>query len=257
MTTAHGRPLEGRHAIVTGGARGIGLAIARRCLADGASVALWDVEAPALADAVRQLAPLGTVASALVDVRDEDQVARAASQSQEAFGRIDILVNNAGVLGPTVSSWEHTPAQWRQVLDINLTGAWLCCRAVVPVMLARQRGRIVNIASVAGKEGNGFNAAYSASKAGLIALTKSLGKELALAGVLVNCITPSAADTAVFAGVPAEHREQLRGALLARVPMGRFVEVDEVAAMAAWLVSEDCSFSTGAVFDISGGRSVY
>lgn len=257
MTTAHGRPLEGRHAIVTGGARGIGLAIARRCLADGASVALWDVEAPALAEAVRQLAPLGTAISALVDVRDEDQVARAASQSQEAFGRIDILVNNAGVLGPTVSSWEHTPAQWRQVLDINLTGAWLCCRAVVPVMLAQQRGRIVNIASVAGKEGNGFNAAYSASKAGLIALTKSLGKELALAGVLVNCITPSAADTAVFAGVPAEHREQLRSALLARVPMGRFVEVDEVAAMAAWLVSDDCSFSTGAVFDISGGRSVY
>jgi 3-oxoacyl-[acyl-carrier protein] reductase len=257
MTTAHGRPLEGRHAIVTGGARGIGLAIARRYLADGASVALWDVEASALADAVRQLAPLGTVTSALVDVRDEEQIAHAASQSQEGFGRIDILVNNAGVLGPTVSAWEHTPAQWRNVLDINLTGAWLCCRAVVPVMQAQQRGRIVNIASVAGKEGNGFNAAYSASKAGLIALTKSLGKELALAGVLVNCITPSAADTAVFAGVPAEHREQLRGTLLARVPMGRFVEVDEVAAMAAWLVSEDCSFSTGAVFDISGGRSVY
>ena len=257
MTTAHGRPLEGRHAIVTGGARGIGLAIARRYLADGASVALWDVEAAALADAVRQLAPLGTVTSARVDVRDEDQIARAASQSQEGFGRIDILVNNAGVLGPTVSAWEHTPAQWRQVLDINLTGAWLCCRAVVPVMQAQRRGRFVNIASVAGKEGNGFNAAYSASKAGLIALTKSLGKELALAGVLVNCITPSAADTAVFAGVPAEHREQLRSTLLARVPMGRFVEVDEVAAMAAWLVSEDCSFSTGAVFDISGGRSMY
>jgi len=257
MTPAHGRPLEGCHAIVTGGARGIGLAIARRYLADGASVALWDVEAAALADAVRQLAPLGTVASALVDVRDEDQIARAASEAQETFGRIDILVNNAGVLGPTVPSWEHTPAQWRNVLDINLTGAWLCCRAIVPVMLTQKHGRIVNIASVAGKEGNGFNAAYSASKAGLIALTKSLGKELALAGVLVNCITPSAADTAVFAGVPAEHREQLRNALLSRVPMGRFVEVDEVAAMAAWLVSEDCSFSTGAVFDISGGRSMY
>lgn len=256
--SAHGRPLEGRHAIVTGGARGIGLAIARRYLAAGASVALWDVEAPALAEAVQQLAPLGTATSALVDVRDEAQIARAASQSQETFGRIDILVNNAGVLGPTVPAWEHTPAQWRSVLDINLTGAWLCCRAVVPVMLGQpQRGRIVNIASVAGKEGNGFNAAYSASKAGLIALTKSLGKELALSGVLVNCITPSAADTAVFAAVPAEHREQLRSALLARVPMGRFVEVDEVAAMAVWLVSDDCSFSTGAVFDISGGRSMY
>ncbi|WP_447776921.1 SDR family NAD(P)-dependent oxidoreductase [Variovorax boronicumulans] len=257
MTDTLARPLEGRHAIVTGGARGIGLAIARRCLANGASVALWDVEAATLVDAAAQLAPLGTVVTALVDVRDEGQIARAASQSQERFGRIDILVNNAGVLGPTVPAWEHTPAQWRDVLDINLTGAWLCCRAIAPVMLAQRRGRIVNIASVAGKEGNALNAAYSASKAGLISLTKSLGKELASSGVLVNCITPSAADTAVFAGVPAEHREQLRTALLSRVPMGRFVEVDEVAAMAAWLASDECSFSTGAVFDISGGRSMY
>lgn len=257
MTDTLARPLEGRHAIVTGGARGIGLAIARRCLANGASVALWDVEAATLADAAAQLAPLGTVVTALVDVRDEGQIARAASQSQERFGRIDILVNNAGVLGPTVPAWEHTPAQWRDVLDINLTGAWLCCRAIAPVMLTQRRGRIVNIASVAGKEGNALNAAYSASKAGLISLTKSLGKELASSGVLVNCITPSAADTAVFAGVPAEHREQLRTALLSRVPMGRFVEVDEVAAMAAWLASDECSFSTGAVFDISGGRSMY
>ncbi|MES2249365.1 MAG: SDR family NAD(P)-dependent oxidoreductase [Pseudomonadota bacterium] len=257
MTGTPARPLEGRHAIVTGGARGIGLAIARRCLANGASVALWDVEAATLAEAAAQLAPLGTVVTALVNVRDEDQIARAASQSQERFGRVDVLVNNAGVLGPTVPAWEHTPAQWRDVLDINLTGAWLCCRAIAPLMLAQRRGRIVNIASVAGKEGNGFNAAYSASKAGLIALTKSLGKELAPSGVLVNCITPSAADTAVFAGVPAEHREQLRTALLSRVPMGRFVDVDEVAAMAAWLASDECSFSTGAVFDISGGRSMY
>ncbi|MDT4822721.1 2-dehydro-3-deoxy-L-rhamnonate dehydrogenase (NAD(+)) [compost metagenome] len=257
MTDTLARPLEGRHAIVTGGARGIGLAIARRCLANGASVALWDVEAATLAEAEQQLAPLGTVVTARVDVRDEDQIARAASQSQERFGRVDVLVNNAGVLGPTVPAWEHTPAQWRHVLDINLTGAWLCCRALAPLMLAQRRGRIVNIASVAGKEGNGFNAAYSASKAGLIALTKSLGKELASSGVLVNCITPSAADTAVFADVPAEHREQLRTALLSRVPMGRFVDVDEVAAMAAWLASDECSFSTGAVFDISGGRSMY
>ncbi|MET3183281.1 UNVERIFIED_ORG: 3-oxoacyl-[acyl-carrier protein] reductase [Variovorax guangxiensis] len=257
MSALRGDALAGRHAVVTGGARGIGLAIARRYLAAGASVALWDLDAPALADALETLAPLGTATSAVVDVRDEDQIARASAQSQERFGGIDILVNNAGVLGPTVPTWEHTPAQWRSVLDINLTGAWLCCRAIVPAMLARRRGRIVNIASVAGKEGNGFNAAYSASKAGLIALTKSLGKELASSGVLVNCITPSAADTEVFAAVPAEHREQLRTALLSRVPMGRFVEVDEVAAMAAWLASDDCSFSTGAVFDISGGRSMY
>lgn len=257
MTALRGDALAGRHAIVTGGARGIGLAIARRYLAAGASVALWDLDASVLAHALQTLAPLGTATSAVVDVRDEEQIARAASQSQERFGALDVLVNNAGVLGPTVPAWEHTPAQWRNVLDINLTGAWLCCRAVAPLMLAQKRGRIVNIASVAGKEGNGLNAAYSASKAGLIALTKSLGKELASAGVLVNCITPSAADTEVFSGVPAEHREQLRTALLSRVPMGRFVDVDEVASMAAWLASDDCSFSTGAVFDISGGRSVY
>ncbi|MFM9928115.1 SDR family NAD(P)-dependent oxidoreductase [Variovorax sp. H27-G14] len=249
--------LAGRHAIVTGGARGIGLAVARRCLAAGASVALWDVDAPVLREAQQALAALGTVTAEVVDVRDEAQIARAASRSQERFGGIDVLVNNAGVLGPTVPAWEHTPSQWRSVLDINLTGAWLCCRAVVPLMLARRRGRIVNMASVAGKEGNGLNAAYSVSKAGLIALTKSLGKELASSGVLVNCITPSAADTDVFAAVPVEHRDQLRTVLLSRVPMGRFVEVDEVAAMAVWLASDDCSFSTGAVFDISGGRSVY
>ena len=257
MNALRGDALAGRHAVVTGGARGIGLAIARRCLSAGASVALWDRDAALLAEALQALAPLGTAATALVDVRDEAQIERAAAQSQERFGGIDILVNNAGVLGPTVPAWAHTPAQWREVLDINLTGAWLCCRAVAPQMLERRRGRIVNIASVAGKEGNGLNAAYSVSKAAVIALTKSLGKELAPAGVLVNCITPSAADTEVFAAVPAEHREQLRTALLSRVPMGRFVEVDEVAAMAAWLASDDCSFSTGAVFDISGGRSVY
>ena len=257
MSALRGDALAGRHAVVTGGARGIGLAIARRLMAAGASVALWDLDASVLAGGLRALAPLGTATSAVVDMREEEQIAQAASQSQERFGGIDILVNNAGVLGPTVPTWEHTPAQWRNVLDVNLTGAWLCCRAVAPAMLARRRGRIVNIASVAGKEGNGFNAAYSASKAGLIALTKSLGKELASSGVLVNCITPSAADTDVFAAVPAEHREQLRTALLSRVPMGRFVEVDEVASMAAWLASDDCSFSTGAVFDISGGRSTY
>jgi len=257
MTALRSDALNGRHAIVTGGARGIGLAIARRCVATGASVALWDLDAAQLSRAQQALAAPDMVSAEVVDVRDEGQVAHAAARSQERFGSIDILINNAGVLGPTVPAWEHTSAQWCQVLDTNLTGAWHCCRAVAPVMLARQRGRIVNIASVAGKEGNGLNAAYSASKAGLIALTKSLGKELAASGVLVNCITPSAADTEVFADVPAEHRDRLRTALLSRVPMNRFVEVDEVAAMAAWLASDDCSFSTGAVFDISGGRSMY
>ena len=257
MTALRSDALKGRHAIVTGGARGIGLAIARRYLSAGASVSIWDVDQKVLAAALNALEPLGVSTSDVVDVRDEEQIARAVSASLERFHGIDILVNNAGVLGPTVPTWEHTPSQWRTVLETNLTGAWLCCRAIAPLMLEQKRGRIVNIASVAGKEGNGLNAAYSASKAGLIALTKSLGKEMAASGVLVNCITPSAADTDVFGAVPAEHRDQLRSALLSRVPMARFVEVDEVAAMAAWLAAEDCSFSTGAVFDISGGRSMY
>ncbi|CAN7171480.1 MULTISPECIES: SDR family NAD(P)-dependent oxidoreductase [unclassified Variovorax] len=261
--------LKERHAVVTGGARGIGLAIARRYLEAGASVALWDLEAGALAEARELLAPLGRVHTAVVDVRQEAQIEQAAQEAHEAFGDVHILVNNAGVLGPVAPSWDYTPAQWREVLDINLTGAYLCCRALVPPMRAARsrepkrepgapaRQRVINIASVAGKEGNAFNAAYSASKAGLIAFTKSLAKELAGDGVLVNCITPASADTAIFAGVPPEHREEMRRVLLARVPMARFVEVDEVAAMACWLASADCSFSTGAVFDISGGRSVY
>ena len=249
--------LAGRHAIVTGGARGIGLAIARRYLQSGASVALWGIGADALAAALRELAALGTVRAAVVDVRDEAQIGAALRRSVEEFGRIDILVNNAGVLGPTVPTWENTPAQWRDVFAINLDGAFLCCRAIVPLMRSAGAGRIVNIASVAGKEGNAMNAAYSASKAALISLTKSLGKELATDGVLVNCITPSSADTAIFDGILPEHREQLRSFLLARVPMGRFVEPDEIAALAAWLASTECSFSTGAVFDITGGRSTY
>ena len=251
--------LHGHHAVITGGAQGIGLAIAQRYLRSGASVSLWDVSASKLDEAVSALAAPQRVQAMVVDVRDEAQVTQAAERSRAALGSVTVLVNNAGVLGPTVSTWETTPAQWRDVLDINLTGAYLCCRALVPQMLgaATPARRVINIASVAGKEGNAMNAAYSASKAGLIALTKSLAKELATAGVLVNCITPSAADTAVFAGIPPKHREQLNKMLLARVPMGRFVEVDEVAAMAAWLACADCSFSTGAVFDITGGRSVY
>lgn len=257
--------LQGHHAVVTGGAQGIGLAIARRFLQEGAAVSLWDVSASQLQAAAEALDAPGRVFTTGTDVRDEAAVAAAAQASAAALGPATVLVNNAGVLGPLVPTWEHSAAQWRAVLDINLTGAFLCCRALVPQMLADMAGqraprlgrRVVNIASVAGKEGNGLNAAYSASKAGLIALTKSLGKELAGAGVLVNCITPSAAETAVFDGIPAEHRAQLHQALLSRVPMARFVEPAEVAAMAAWLASADCSFSTGAVFDISGGRSLY
>ncbi|MBB6561033.1 3-oxoacyl-[acyl-carrier protein] reductase [Acidovorax soli] len=257
--------LQGHHAVVTGGAQGIGLAIARRFLDEGANVSLWDIGERPLQAATATLNAPGRVFTAVTDVRDEAAVYAAAEASAAALGPATVLVNNAGVLGPLVPTWEHSFAQWRTVLDINLTGAFLCSRALVPAMLAdlqAQRApalgrRVVNIASVAGKEGNGLNAAYSASKAGLIALTKSLGKELAGAGVLVNCITPSAAETAVFDGVPTEHRAQLHQALLSRVPMARFVEPAEVAAMAAWLASADCSFSTGAVFDISGGRSLY
>lgn len=254
--------LQGHHAVVTGGAKGIGLAIARRYLDEGATVSLWDIGARALGAATEALDAPGRV---FTDVRDEGAVNAATQASAAALGPATVLVNNAGVLGPLVPTWEHSAVQWREVLDINLTGAFLCCRALVPQMLADLAGqrapalgrRVVNIASVAGKEGNGLNAAYSASKAGLIALTKSLGKELAGAGVLVNCITPSAAETGVFDGVPEEHRAQLHQALLSRGPMARFVEPAEVAAMAAWLASADCSFSTGAVFDISGGRSLY
>ena len=257
--------LQGHHAVVTGGAQGIGLAIARRFLHESASVSLWDISDRQLQAAAQALDAPGRVFTAAADVRDETAILAAAQASAVALGAATVLVNNAGVLGPLVPTWEHSAAQWREVLDINLTGAFLCCRALVPQMLAdlaSQRApalgrRVVNIASVAGKEGNGLNAAYSASKAGLIALTKSLGKELATAGVLVNCITPSAAETGVFDGVPQEQRAQLHQALLSRVPMARFVEPAEVAAMAAWLASADCSFSTGAVFDISGGRSLY
>jgi 3-oxoacyl-[acyl-carrier protein] reductase len=253
MTALRNDALNGRHAIVTGGARGIGLAIARRYLAAGASVALWDVDAAVLTGAQQALAPLGTVSAELVDVRDEAQIARAASQSQERFGAIDILVNNAGVLGPTVPAWEHTPAQWRNVLDVNLTGAWLCCRAVAPVMLAQRRGRIVNIASVAGKEGNGFNAAYSASKAGLIALTKSLGKELATTGVLVNVVAPAVISTPMNDSTAPD----VLAHITSLIPMRRIGRAEEVAELVAWLASDKVSFSTGAVYDISGGRATY
>jgi len=251
------RSLEGRHAVVTGGARGIGLAIAQRLLHAGAKVTLWDREAKTLAAAARESASLGTVDTDLVDVTDQATIEAAAQRAHERHGAVTILVNNAGVLGPTLPVWETPVAQWCAVLAINLTGAFLCARALVPAMREAGWGRVINIASVAGKEGNAMNAAYSASKAGMIALTKSLAKELATSGVLVNCIAPSSAETAIFDDIPPEHREALRSMLLARVPLARFVRPDEIAAMAAWIASPECSFSTGAVFDISGGRATY
>ncbi len=241
--------LDGRTAIVTGGARGIGLAIAERLTASGARVAIWDVD---LAEAAAQAARLSGFA-ARVDVTDDADIAAALAATEAALAPVDILVANAGITGPNALV-EHYPVDaWRQVIEIDLTGVFLCCRAVVPGMRARDYGRIVTIASVAGKEGNPNAAAYSAAKAGVIGFTKSLGKELATTGVRVNCITPAAARTAIF----EQMAESQIAYMLSKIPAGRFVQVEEIAAMAAWLASAECSFTTGGVFDISGGRATY
>ena len=241
--------LSGRTAVITGGAQGIGYAIAERYLASGATVVLWDADRGRLEQAVATLSTTGTARGVVVELTDDASVQAAAAREP----RIDILVNTAGITGGNGPTWELDPAVWRRVVDVNLIAPYLTCRAVVPKMIASGWGRIVNIASVAGKEGNPNASHYSASKAGLIALTKSLAKELATKHVLVNAIAPAAARTAIFDQMTPEHI----GYMLAKIPMGRFVEVGEVAAMAAWLASEDCSFSTGAVFDITGGRSTY
>jgi 2-dehydro-3-deoxy-L-rhamnonate dehydrogenase (NAD+) len=247
--------LKNRTAIITGGARGIGSAIAKRMLASGATVVLWDVDAAALdkAGAALQGQGNGDVHAAVVDVTDAAAIGRAVAADLRERGKIDILVNNAGITGGNAPLWELEPEVWRRVVEVNLVAPYLTCRAVVPHMVRAGYGRIVNIASIAGKEGNPNASHYSASKAGLIALTKSLAKELAATGVLVNCVTPAAAKTELFAQMKQEHIDYM----LSKIPMNRFVEVDEIAALVAWLASEDCSFSTGAVFDISGGRAVY
>lgn len=243
--------LAGRRAIVTGGARGIGLAVARRIVESGGSVVLWDVDQAALESAA---AELGKAASfRAVELTDENDVAAATTDALSAGGRIDILVNNAGITGGNGKTWELATDVWRRTIDVNLVGPYLVSRAVVPHMLQNGYGRIVNVASIAGKEGNPNASHYSASKAGLIALTKSLGKELAGSGVLVNCVTPAAARTAIFDQMSQTHIDYM----LSKIPLGRFVEPSEVAAMITWLASDECSFSTGAVFDISGGRAVY
>jgi 2-dehydro-3-deoxy-L-rhamnonate dehydrogenase (NAD+) len=245
--------LENRTAIVTGGARGIGFAIAQRMLKSGAKVVLWDLDRAAMDAASLALQASGPVYVDTVDVTDETSVGNAATSHIRVFGKVDILVNNAGITGGNAPLWELAPDVWRRVVDVNLVGPYLTCRALAPHMIAAGYGRIVNIASIAGKEGNPNASHYSASKAGLIALTKSLAKELATKGVLVNCITPAAAKTEMFAQMTQQHIDYM----LSKIPMNRFVAVDEIAAMVAWLASEECSFSTGAVFDISGGRAVY
>ena len=242
--------LAGRVAIVTGGARGIGLAVAQRAAASGAAIALWDRDAAALAQASRALPGATTH---VLDLTDDAAVQEAAVATEAAHGRVDLLVNNAGITGGNAPAWQLPAAEWRRVIEINLVAPYLVCAALLPGMVARGYGRVVNVASVAGKEGNPNASHYSASKAGLIGLTKSLGKELAQTGVLVNCVTPAAAKTELF-----EQMSQTQiSYMLGKIPMGRFVQVDEIAALITWLLSEDCAFSTGAVFDISGGRATY
>jgi 3-oxoacyl-[acyl-carrier protein] reductase len=245
--------LKGRVAIITGAARGIGYATAQRALQSGAIVALWDVDAERLASARQQLSASGHVSDERVELTDVASIDTATAATLSKHGRIDILVNNAGIAGGNGLTWELDPDLWRRVIEVNLIGSFLACRSVIPHLLANGYGRIVNVASIAGKEGNPTASHYSASKAGLIGLTKSLGKELATKNILVNCVTPAAANTEIFAQMKPEHIEYMRS----KIPMGRFVEVDEIAALICWLASEDCSFSTGAVFDISGGRATY
>jgi 3-oxoacyl-[acyl-carrier protein] reductase len=246
--------LQKRVAVITGGSRGIGFAVAERVLRSGGSVSLWDVDARQLEEARERLMPLGQVATCVVDVTVEDAVSKATEETVDRLlGRIDILVNNAGITGGNGVTWELSPDTWRRVIDVNLVGPYLTCRSVIPVMLKSGYGRIVNVASVAGKEGNPTASHYSASKAGLIGLTKSLGKELATKNILVNCVTPAAAKTEIFAQMKQEHIDYM----LSKIPMGRFGLKEEAAALVAWLCSAECSFSTGAVFDLSGGRATY
>ncbi len=228
---------KARTAIVTGGLQGIGAAIVKRLEGSGATVTVWDLAAK----------------KDPVDVSDAAAVERATAKALADLGKIDVLVNNAGIAGLNVATAQYPVEEWERVLRVNLTSQFLCCRALAPHMVKRKYGRIVNIASIAGKEGNPNAVAYSASKAGVIALTKSLGKELAQTGVLVNCVTPAAAKTAIFDQMTEEHIKYM----LSKIPMNRFVTVEEIASLVCWLASEDCSFSTGAVFDISGGRATY
>ena len=242
---------EGQTAIVTGGARGIGLGIAKRLMQEGCRVAIWDHDLP-LAEKTAQ--EIGDAVTAFkVDVSDLAAVEKTRDATIKTLGKIDILVNNAGIAGVNKTVWDTDLEEWRKVLRINLDGPFICCKAIAPAMISQGYGRIVNIASIAGKEGNPNAAHYSASKAGLIALTKSLGKELAQHDILVNAVTPAAAKTAIFDQLTQQHIDFM----LSKIPKGRFVLVEELAAMVAWLASEDCAFSTGAVFDISGGRATY
>jgi 3-oxoacyl-[acyl-carrier protein] reductase len=245
--------LAGKRAVVTGGGQGIGRAIAERLLASGAMVSLWDRDAP-LVEAVRnELAGQGQIHCAAVDITDLDAVEAARDATNDSLGGIDILINNAGIAGPNHNLWDYPADAWREVIDVDLNGVFYCCRAIVPQMIEQNYGRICSTASIAGKEGNPTASPYAAAKAGVIALTKALGKELAKYDIAVNCITPAAAKTRII----DQNEQEFLDYMLAKIPRGRFVEVEEVAAMVAWLVSAENSFTTAAVFDLSGGRATY
>ena len=245
--------LEGRAAVVTGAAQGIGYAITERLVRSGAAVALWDRDEVQLEAAKAALGEQGSVRGFVVDVTRLDEVESAVTATVNWTGALDILVCNAGITGPNLPLWEYPAAEWQRVLDVDLTGVFHCMRAVAPLMIERNYGRICSIASIAGKEGNPNASAYSAAKAGVIALTKSLGKELANYDIGVSCVTPAAARTNIFKQMSQTHIDYM----LSKIPRGRFVEVEEVAAMVAWLVSSENAFATGAVFDLSGGRATY
>ena len=245
--------LKNRHAVVTGGAQGIGLSIATRLQASGATISIWDYDRSFLETALQQLQRTGPVCGEVVDVSDPQSVQGAVDATLGKYQNIDILVANAGIAGHNYKTWEYPVEEWQQVVTVNLFGVYYCCRAIMPHMLRQNYGRIVNVASIAGKEGNPTASAYIASKDGVIALTKSLGKETAASNIAVNCITPAAARTRIFEQMSKEHVDYM----LSKIPRGRFLEVDEVSAMVAWLVSEENSFTTAAVFDLSGGRATY
>ena len=245
--------LKNRNAVITGGAQGIGLAIAERLLESGASVSIWDRDESLLKETSDSLSTKGNVQPFKMDVIDLESVRNAAEKTKELLGNIEILVCNAGIAGPTAKIWEYPPAEWQQVIDIDLTGVFNCLHIVSPIMIEQNYGRIVNVASIAGKDGNPNAAPYSAAKAGVIALTKSLGKELAAYDISVNCITPAAAKTRIFDQISEDHINYM----LSKIPRNRFLKVEEAASMVAWLCSEENSFTTGGVFDLSGGRATY
>lgn len=245
--------LNGRVAVVTGGAQGIGQTIAERLLASGAAVAVWDRDLELASRCCEGLSVRGRIIPVKCDIRSLSAAEQARDATLEAFGRVDLLVNNAGIAGPNMPTWEYPTNAWNEVIETNLNGTFHCCRVVVPSMIEQDYGRIVNIASIAGKEGNPNAGAYSASKAGVIALTKTLGKELASYNITVNCITPAAARTGLFSQMTQQHIDFM----LSKIPKGRFVHLEEIAAMVAFCCSAECSFTTGAVFDISGGRATY